>query len=85
MKQFFLFFSSQFVYYALWALVIRSLANFWPVALVLSEMGLGYISFQVIDRITKSKDRGPALWGYVLGGAAGSLTSMYCSLWVFGK
>ena len=85
MKQFFLFFLVQFFLYGLLVLNYRSAANIWPVPLVATDLLVAMINFKVIARIAKASDHGPSFWGYVLGGVVGSLTSMYGSLWWFGK
>lgn len=85
MKQFFLFFLVQFFLYGLLVLNYRSAANIWPVPLVATDILVAMINFKVIARIAKASDHGPSFWEYVLGGAVGSLTSMYGSLWWFGK
>lgn len=64
---------------------MRAVANVWPVSLVVSDLSIAYINFRVIKKITQEPDHGPAFWGYVLGGAAGSLSFTYASLWVYGK
>lgn len=85
MKQFFLFFAVQFVFYGLWALNMRAVSQVWPGTLVASDLGIAFINFKVIKRITETADHGPAFWGYVIGGAVGSLTATYASVLVFGK
>ncbi len=85
MKQFLLFFLVQFFLYGLLVLNYRAAANIWPVPLVFTDLFIAVINFKVIKRITTQSDHGSAFWGYVLGGAVGSLTSMYASLWWFGK
>lgn len=85
LKQFFFFFCVQFVFYGLWAWNMRAVSQIWPVSLVSTDLAIAYINFKVIKKITETPDHGPAMWGYVSGGAIGSLISMYTSLWVFGK
>ena len=85
MKQFLLFFLVQFFLYGLLVLNYRSAVNIWPFSLVMTDLLVAMINFKVIARIAKASDHGPSFWGYVLGGAFGSLASMYGSLWVFGK
>lgn len=84
-RRFALFFSAQFVLYGLLTWNYRAIANIWPVSVVSSDLAIALINFKLIKKITESADHGPALYGYVLGGAVGSLCSMYLSLWLFGR
>ena len=85
MKRFFLFFGAQFLLYGLLTWNYRAIANIWPVSVVSSDLAIALINFKLIKKITESADHGSALYGYVLGGAVGSLSSIYLSLWVFGR
>lgn len=87
MKQFFLFFGVQFCLYALLTLNMRSVQNVWPMVMVGTDVCILTLNFEVIDRINKTTphDKGPARLGYMMGGAVGSLFSLYASIWGFGR
>ncbi len=50
-----------------------------------TDLSIAFVNFKLIKEIADAEKHGPALYGYVLGGALGSLASMYLSLWWFGS
>lgn len=83
-RKFCLFFSVQFLYYAVlcWNYRAVSQANLLHVAL--SDGVAAFVSFTLIKRVAAEGSRA-AVAGYVLGGMAGSVVSVKASVWVFGS
>jgi len=84
MKRFLMFFAAQFFNYAMLTWNYRAIALGWPVSLVASDMVISFYQFLIIQKIVENKSK-MALAGFTLGGACGSLTSLYLTRWWFGQ
>ncbi|MGD0869084.1 MAG: hypothetical protein ABSB88_06005 [Bryobacteraceae bacterium] len=78
MKDFWTFFGIQAVSYGIFCWNARAIAFGWYSNLVVSDLLFAYLSFTVMERIAeRGKDKSRAAkFGYVMGGATGSLLSV---------
>lgn len=83
MKTFSAFFTLQFVAYGLMCWNYRAVALGWVGNVVVSDLMLAALSFTLMKKVSEAK-YGSAMWGYILGGAAGSAVSVTLTKYVWG-
>ncbi len=83
-KTFLLFFSIQFLSYAMLCWNYRSVAQARYGGIFFSDLACAAISFNLIKKVANTNSR-VAMAGYVLGGAFGSIVSVWVTKSVFGQ
>jgi hypothetical protein len=81
--QFSFFFLMELTSFFVIVFNMRAVAAGLKVATVLSDMVFSAQNFYVIKRVADC-DTKAAFFGYTIGGAAGSLVSLYATRWLFG-
>ena len=82
-KQFLLFFVIQFVYYGVLCWNFRSISQARYGNIFSSDLACAAITFSLIKKVAKTESK--AAWcGYVLGGAFGSIVSVWITKHLFG-
>jgi hypothetical protein len=77
-KKFTLYFTIQFILYALICWNIRAVAEALYPHIALSDFLIAAVNFKIIRKIAKEDEsQGAAFYGYICGGMIGSI----CSVW----
>lgn len=84
MRTFLSFFSIQFLSYAVICWNYRSVAQARYGNIFVSDLACAAISFNLIKKVANAESR-VAMAGYILGGAVGSITSVWVTKVVFGQ
>ena len=80
-RHFAVLFLSQFLVYGIITWTCRSIAYGYVGQVFTSDLACGAITFTVIKNISKSESSTDII-GYVLGGACGSVVSMWITSWL---
>ena len=84
-REFCFFFCVQALSYGAITWNLRSTAQARFIHMIISDMACAFIGFKLIGKVAGAGDSKPALAGYVLGGAFGSVLSAWLSTKVFGQ
>ena len=85
LKTFAYFFGVQFLNYAVLCWNIRAVAQAWYLSLFFTDILLAWIGFHMIGQVAEARKSRTAMAGYVLGGACGSLVSVWITRRLFGQ
>jgi hypothetical protein len=83
-KDFLFFFFAQCLSYGLIAWNTRAIAQAWYGSIVVSDMLYAGYNFIMIKKVVDEKSKA-GFAGYVLGGACGTLISVYLTKRIFGS
>jgi hypothetical protein len=83
-RTFLFFFAVQFLYYALVCWNVRVIAQARPGGIFISDLCIAAIAFTLIKKVANTDSR-VAMAGYVLGGAIGSVISVWITKQVYGQ
>lgn len=83
-KVFAMFFSVQCLYYGMLCWNYRSVAQAWYVSLFVSDLGCAAIAYSLIKKVANAKGK-TAQAGYILGGAVGSVISVWLTKLIYGQ
>ena len=84
LREFAFFFAVQFLNYALLCWNYRAVAQARYGNVFASDLCCAAISFTLIKRVARTES-GAAMAGYILGGAFGSVVSVYVTRGIFGQ
>jgi hypothetical protein len=86
LREFFYFFGVQFLNYAVVTWNLRALVLGWYVSMCISDALISIIGFTIIKKISGNESRtAVGMAGYAIGGACGSLFSVFLTKRIFGQ